>query len=76
MVTRLPLEYLPDSVHEYRSRAGTGFAGRDLTGDEGGTENSQGDDAITAARVSGQGAGFWCPPVTADRRLDRRALGA
>jgi hypothetical protein len=82
--------YLYRVIESFRHGRGANGHGRDLTGDEGRTENPQDvtaekaglDDGITDAlfRISKpvSGAYFWCPPVRVGAqglRLDLRQIG-
>lgn len=56
--TLAPAFHLDRLVEAFRHGEPTAVHGRDLSGYEDGTENPQGEDAIAAALVSGQGAGL------------------
>ena len=53
-----PALHFHRAVDAFRYKLGSNGHGRDLTGYEDGTENPDGDDAVTAALVQGQGVGL------------------
>ena len=58
-----PALHFHRAVDAFRYKLGASGHGRDLTGYEDGTENPDGDEAVEAALVQGQGAGLDAPAL-------------